>query len=765
MADAGKKSWLLYLGTYPPRECGIATFTKDLAAAINSKSYTFLETKICAMNGSSETYLYPKEVIFQVDDSNIQEYIDTAKEINRLEEIKLVNIQHEFGIFGGEYGCYLLPFLEMLNKPTLITFHSVLPKPDPVLRRVVRDIASKVSGIVVITPKGREILRQDYGITTKINIIPHGIPTVPFTDPQSVKLELGYADRYLAVSFGLISSGKGYEQVIESLPKVVAAFPNFLYLILGETHPVVRKNEGEQYRRSLMRKVKELGLHDHVKFYNQYLPLGEIIKYLCACDFYISSGLNPNQISSGTLVYALGCGRPAVSTPFLHALDLLGQERGYLTRYDDPYPFADPILKLLENENLRTEMAKKAYAFTRPMTWNNVALSYLDLFKKQANGSLAQGYSLPTINFSHLERLTDDFGIIQFANQAEPDQSSGYTVDDNSRALITSVMHQQIFKDRSQLAAIKKYLDFISHLQQEDGRFYNLITCQKEVDFSSWSDDAHSRAVWALGYTVCSSSLPKQLRLQAKKLFNKAVAALGSIISPRAQAFLLTGIYYYNLAYPGKENLQQIKKLADSLLSIYQECSSFNWQWFEPYLTYSNSKLPEGLIYAYLALKEQKYLDVAEKTLDFLRSITIEEGIFNSIGQNGWYLKNGQRAYFDQQPIDTSCMVQTLALAYKVTRKNYYLKDCWKVFRWFTGDNILHQMVYDESSGGCHDGLGQFSINLNKGAESTIAYLMARLTMEKVIPPVSGEKKILQEKMLFSPEIAVEEKIDGRRNI
>ncbi|HLD00388.1 MAG TPA: glycosyltransferase, partial [Candidatus Nanoarchaeia archaeon] len=597
---------------------------------------------------------------------------------------------------------------------------------------------------------GKDILREDYGVTTEIptpiTVIPHGIPSVQFIDPQIAKREVGYGNKLLAVSFGLMSSGKGYEQVIDSLPEVVKLYPNFLYLILGETHPVVRKNEGEKYRRFLTRKIKELGLQNNVKFYNQYLSLQEIIKYLTACDFYVSSGINPNQISSGTLSYALGSGRPAISTPFLHAQDLVTPERGLLVEYDTPNPFTGPILQLLENKSLREQMSQNAYAFTRPMTWSNVALSYLNLIKSNLKDFAEPNSALPKITFSQIKNLTDEFGIIQFANKTYPDPATGYTLDDNSRALIACVMHYQQFKDKSNqsyastestesiLNLISRYINFIAYVQQEDGRCYNLVNYQREINLDQWSDDAHGRALWALG-CVINSQLPNDLRLRAKNIFNLALNAAGKITSPRALAFILAGIYHFNLVYPELEKTTLAKKLADQLLDLFQSNSSLEWVWFEPYLTYANSKLSEGLFYAYLLTKEDIYLKIAEKTLQFLSTLTIEKGIFHPIGQNGWYVRNGQRAYFDQQPIDTSCMVQTLILAYKITADKSYLNDSWKVFRWFIGDNVLRQMIYDESSGGCHDGLGQFSVNLNQGAESTIAYLIARLVMEQIPPP------------------------------
>ncbi|MCK4588949.1 MAG: glycosyltransferase [Nanoarchaeota archaeon] len=730
MNESSKQSWILYLGTYPPRECGIATFTRDLTAALDKKSPSSIKTKICAMNKNSvNIYNYPEEIIFQIDDSNIQNYIDTAKKINQTEAIKLINIQHEFGIFGGEYGSYLIPFLEIIDKPIIITLHSLIPNPNKRLKQVVQSLAQNAVCLVVMTNKGIEILRNDYGVNTKIVVVPHGIPTVPFNHIIKEKKKLGYENKIILTSFGLISSGKGYEYVIDALPEVVKKFPNVLYLILGETHPIVRKKEGEKYHNFLEKKIKKLGLQNNVKFYNKYLTLDEILKYLGATDIYISSGLDPNQITSGTLVYAMGCGRAVVSTPFLHAQDIVNHERGLLTGFNNPQSFADAIIKILSDPSLKETMERNAYVYTRRMTWPNVALSYLDLFNKHIE--MAGEHELPEIKLSHLVTLTDDFGLIQFANQEIPDLMSGYTLDDNARAMIVCCLHYNMFKEKTQLKLIRTYLNFMEYVQQKDGRLYNFVDHNREINVKHWSDDAYGRALWALGYLISIPSIPSELKERAEEIFTKAVRTAEEIKSPRAAAFIIIGFYFHNQVQLSTENILSIKKLADHLVSIYHDASSEEWLWFEEYLTYSNSKLPEALFYAYLATHDKKYLDIAQITLNFLDSITFEKDRFNPIGQNGWYVKNGHRAHFDQQPIDVASMVQTLMLAYRITKKDEYSEKAMTAFQWFLGNNSLQQMVYDEFTGGCHDGLGEFSINLNKGAESTVSYLMARLTIKK----------------------------------
>ncbi len=735
-----KPSWILYMATFPPRECGIATFTKDLVTAIDKKFAPSIKSKIVAMNNDvTNIYNYPEDVIFEINNSDIQEYIDTAKKINEIEQIKLVNIQHEFGIFGGEYGSYLIAFLEILTKKVVVTFHSVLPNPNEKLRKVVEAISQKCSSIIVMTKTAVDILRNDYKLTGSIEVIPHGIPTMPFVSNTEEKTALGYKNKIILSSFGMMNPGKGYQYVIEALPEVISKFPNLLYIIVGETHPVVRIKEGEQYRNYLESKVKELGIQKHVKFYNKYVKLSEIIKYLQASDVFVCSNTEPNQITSGTLSYAVGAGRAVISTPFLHARDFITPNIGILTEFSNPSSFRDALIKILSDSKFKEKLEKNAYAYTRHMTWPNVALSYMTLFDKYMDLIEKSDNTLPKIKLNHLIRLSDDFGIIQFANNAEADISSGYTLDDNARALIVSCMHFELSGSKATLKRIRIYLKFIKYVQQEDGKLQNIVDSNKNIDKEIWSDDAHGRALWSLGFLLGSKSIPKKLKIEAEEIFKEAIKHANKISSPRAAAFAIIGLFFHNKYMPSSDSIEKMKKLGDHLLSIYRDNLSDEWKWFESYLTYSNSKLPESLFYAHLATGEKKYLDVALSSLDFLISITFETNFFAPVGQKGWYYKNGHKAHFDQQPVDAASMVQTLFLAYKLTRNKKYLNHAMIAFRWFLGKNSLNQIVYNETTGGCHDGIGIGAVNLNQGAESTISYLIARLTFDVPLDVINSE--------------------------
>lgn len=729
---------ILFMATYPPRECGIATFTKDINEAIEQRFFPSIKTRILAMNNNgTNIYNYPKKVTLQLSDTEMADYFELAHRINSSRNIKLVNIQHEFGIFGGEHGEYLLAFLEILHKPVAITLHSLLPYPNQKLKKVVQEISKRANALIVMTKTGVDLLKDHYEIESseklKIFVIPHGIPNVTFETQQREKKNFGFENRTVLLTFGMVGPGKGYEHAIEALPKLVKQYKDVLYVIVGETHPMVRKREGEAYRNFLESRVKELKLQNHVKFYNKYVTLDEIISYIKACDIYICTPDNPNQITSGTLAYAMGCGRAVIATSFIHSKDIVTENRGRLVEFKNSESIQNALFELLASPQIRQEMEKNSYYFTRHMTWQNVAMSYGKMFKEilNENGVEIEIKELPKINMKHLIKLTDKFGIIQFAEQTTPDKTSGYTLDDNARALLVSAMHYERFNEYRQLRLIKTYLDYINYVKSTDGKLYNFVNGEKIID-NTWSEDAHGRALWALGYLLSLDKTPKDLKSKAENLFLESLAVSSIMKSPRAIAFTISGLYFYNKVKKSDFVRSNIKKLADFLVSSYKNNSSARWQWFEEYLTYSNSKLSEALFYAYEETNNSEYLDVAMQTIDFLISKTFERDMFVPIGQRGWYYKDKERAYFDQQPVEAGYTVQAMLAAYKITKNEKYKDYAAKAFEWFLGKNMLKQVVYNENSAGCHDGLGEGAINLNQGAESTLSYLMARLSLAEI---------------------------------
>ncbi|KKN30963.1 hypothetical protein LCGC14_0828860, partial [marine sediment metagenome] len=447
-----------------------------------------------------------------------------------------------------------------------------------------------------------------------------------------------------------------------------------------------------------------------------------------ATDIYICSNQNPNQIVSGTLAYAIACGRAIISTPYTYAKDMIIPERGLLVKFRDHISYTSALLKILSNPLLREKMEIKNYSFSRRMIWPNVAISHYNVFKRVIPDLEKYEMSYPEINFDHIKNLTDDFGIIQFANYAKPDKSSGYTLDDNVRALIACTLYFKLFKDNTKLKLMKIYLNFIKYVHKNDNKLYNIVNYERVVNLEHWSEDAHGRAMNALGHLIATKNIPIELRVEAERIFENAKKVVDQIRSPRAVSFILIGLYFYNDIK--NSEVIRIKKLADYLTQLYKECNSENWHWFENYLTYSNSKLPEALFFCYKTTKDDRYLLIAKESLDFLISLTFKDGKFAPIGQNGWHHKNGHSASHDQQPVDAASMVQTLTVAFDITKEDRYMKLTIEAFHWFLGKNSLNQEVYNNLTGGCHDGVGENSLNMNQGAESSISYLLARLSQQ-----------------------------------
>jgi glycosyltransferase involved in cell wall biosynthesis len=720
-----------FISSFPPRDCGIASFTDDLSSAMDKRFNPKLKSQVIALNENEKGYDYSDKVIFEMSAHDIEHYIETAKLLNNNDNVKIVSIQHEFGLFGGDYGCYMIPFLETLKKPSIITFHTVLPNPDPIRKKIVRAIANRVSAIIVIANKAIDILSKDYGIEKeKIHLIHHGIPNVPFEDNSKYKKFFGLQNNIVIVNHGFISRGKGIDYAVRSMPPLVKKYPNLIFLIIGETHPKASYENGIAYRKDLEDMILELNLQNNVRLINKYVPLKTLLKYILACDIYLFTNLEKEQISSGVLARAFGCGRAIVSTPIIYAEELLANNRGMLVKFKDPESFSKAVNYLLSNPEIRKEIEKNAYFFSRQMIWENVALSYLKIFNQVVELRKETTEKFSEIKLDHIKKLTDKFGIVQFAQHTIPDKKSGYTLDDNARALITCILHNRIFKDQDSLKLSKIYLKFIEYSQDKKGNFRNNHKNENEYT-NPYSEDSFGRAIWSLGYII-KKSRDHNIKLKAKKIIKNSLNYIEKIKSPRANAFVLIGLCYLYKSSRSNFINKLIRKVANNLVDLYKSESSKNWHWFERVLTYSNAQLPNSLFFAYDVTKNKKYLNIAEKTLRFLTDICIIDKKLSPIGQNGWYSRDNKRAFFDQQPIDASSMVQAYLVAYLVTKNSEYYDNAILAFNWFLGNNHLNQMIYDEATGGCFDGLGRHSLNFNQGAESTIAYLMARLFFEEI---------------------------------
>lgn len=723
------QSLIACLSTYPPRECGIATFSRDLVTAYNNLYMPQAQMRVVAMRAPGERLRYSKNLLGFIDQDKPRSYIAAAQKINKNPNIKLVSIQHEFGIFGGPWGGYLELFLKELKKPTVATLHTVLPNPDPIVLKRMAALEHFTSGFIVMTNRSKQILLSDYHVPQgKITVIPHGIHPLRYGSPKQAKPALSLPQVPIISTFGLLNKNKGIEYVIASLPAVIKKFPALRYLIIGRTHPVVKKAEGDVYMDRLKKLARKLKLSRNISFIDRYFQTPKLLKYLQATDVYISGSLDEKQTVSGTLSYALGSGRPVISTKFPQAQEDITPEVGALVPFRDAKAFSGALLNLLRDNKKLLEMGKNAYFKTRHMIWPNVAIAYAKNFSRFAPKLAKQYKNLPPIKLDHIKALTDNFGIFQFAHLHIPDPRYGYTLDDNARALLAITSHYKKFRQKKVLPLISRYLNFIKAAATGNGEFHNYFTSNRAVDTTTDMrdslEDANARCLWALMAVSASKALPRQLRLKAAKLCKSPFSRKFS--SPRSAAFYIKGLYEQRASAKAR---RAIIRHCDFLVERFKQSRTANWQWFERKLTYSNASLPESLLLGFLATGKKQYYSVAKKTLDFLISHTFVDGMYMAIGQDGWFEHGGKRAEFDQQPEDPAAMVQTLKTMCIVSRQKKYNELMHTAFDWFLGDNVLGRFVYDTVTGGCYDGISQKTTNLNQGAESTLSYLLARLAI------------------------------------
>lgn len=729
------------MSSFPPRECGIATFTEDLITAFDKEFNSNTKSKVLAINyNGTSIYNYPRKVVMQINETEIEDYLNRANEINNSPEIKLVNIQHEYGLFGGDWGDYLLAFLELLQKPVVLTMHTVLPRPDEKLRSLTKTITEKAYAVAVMTKTSAKMLANVYGVQKKkIRVIPHGVHHIAFPSKGRAKKKLNLSGRTVLSTFGMLNRDKGIEYAIEALPEIVKEHPDVLYLIIGATHPVVRREEGEVYRNKLKRTITKLGLEENVKFYDKYLDLGELIDFLKATDIYISPTLNPRQAVSGTISYALSCACPIVATRNQYARDVINNDRGRLVKFKNALDIEKALAEILSDKKLRKEMGKNSYFYSRHMTWQNVALSYYKVFNEVAKMRPRVEGKLPSINVGYIKTLSTDFSIIQFANHTRPDIYSGYCLDDNARAMLGFAEYYDIKKVNGTLKMVERYLKFTKYVQKKNGKFHNFVNYNKEFNDHAESEDSFGRSIWSLGCIIKSKNLPLEIKEEARRIFKKAQEWVDELKSLRSISFTIIGLSHIAQNTEDNDNIKAaIVRLSDKMIEKYNENANNKengeeWNWFENCFTYSNYKLPEAMFLAYQATKDKRYLEIAEKSLKFIMKITFEKKeYFSPIGQDGWYFRNGKRAYFDQQPEDAASAVEALVTAHLITGKKDYKEKAYLTFQWFLGKNHLNQMVYDEATGGCYDGLGKYSLNFNQGAESTLSYFLARLAIGKI---------------------------------
>lgn len=733
------KAWIVFLGTYPPRECGIATFTADLVRNFDELYSPREETRVVAVNNNLQTYKYPRKVVAQVSENDPDEYKLVAEKLNKMSQVKLISVQHEFGIYGAGCGKNLLVFLKSINKPVAVTFHTVLPEPSVEQKEVMFQIIERGDRLIVMTERAKILLREVYGAPeNKIRVIYHGIHPLAYNDGSEIKRGLRLSNRKVIATFGLLSRGKGIEYAIQAMADVAKKFPEALYLVIGATHPVVLKQEGEVYRNQLIEKTYSLGLQNNVRFYNKYLSTEDLLKFLQATDIYLSLSQDPNQAVSGTLSYALGAGRPVISTPFPQAEELVTEDVGRLIKFGTSERLADEIISILDDSAKMISLGKTAYFKTRKMTWKNVALAYMREFIELLPELGKKEKNLPPIKMRHLVKLTDKFGIFQFAVLDEPDPEWGYTLDDNARALVAVSWYYDLTKNTTAQKLAEIYLNFIKKAVDSNGGFRNYFktknVSQAEINNKQGLEDSSARTIWALAVAV-SSSLPGELKKTARHILesNLDFKEMGS---PRAMAFMIKGLSrYYRLIEKNKEEKERIEKFltgyADKLLDLFNHHSDQSWLWFENYLTYSNAVLPEAMLWAYKITGNYHYFKAGKQSLDFLSENYFQGDVCVPVGQAGWYKKGEKKNLYDQQPEEVAALVLALRTMFDLGGEGQYQTKMYKAFNWFLGNNMLNRVMYSHLSGGCFDGLQEEEVNLNQGAESTISYLLARLALEE----------------------------------
>lgn len=731
-------SEVLFITSYPPRECGIATYSQDLIIALNNRFNNSFQISVCALESDTEQCSYSENVKYKLNTDDAVAFDDIAESINNDTAIKIILIQHEFGLFKNNEPKFN-DFLIAVRKPVVIVFHTILPNPDQILKCSITKIAEVVQCIIVMTNSSREILSNDYNIPIeKITVIPHGTHLVPYADKFLLKQKYQLAGRNILSTFGLLSSGKSIETTLDALPAIVETDASVLFLIIGKTHPTVIKNEGEIYREMLIAKVDELGLNNNVLFINQFLPTSDLLEYLQLTDIYLFTSKDPNQAVSGTFSYAISCGCPIISTPIPHAREVLNKEIGLIIDFNSPRQLSDAVITLFANEQKRRNMISNGLQCMASTAWENTAIAYALVFERTSNVNIYLNYSIPKLNFDHIKIMTTNFGLIQFSQLNYPDIISGYTLDDNARALIAMCHYFELMNDETSITYIRVYLSFIRYCQQPNGSFLNYVDENKQfTDQNSNSnlDDSNGRAIWALGYLISLAEfLPFEIVEDAKAMLHKTLIGIDRIHSTRAMAFIIKGLYYYSLNANKRSHESLIILFADRLVHMYKHERTEKWLWYESYLTYGNSLLSEAMLCAWLAIGNSEYKDIAKSSFDFLLSKIFNENRLRAISNKSWLVRGNESEQLSiggEQPIEIAYTILALDKFSKEFEAEDYVDKLYISFSWFLGNNHLHQILYNPCTGGCYDGLEESYVNLNQGAESTISYLIARLIVEK----------------------------------
>lgn len=744
---------LAYVGTYPPRECGIGTFTQNLVQGMLGQAKNLNEIMVFAMNDHNQKYPYPPEVKFIIEQEQQTDYLEVSDFIN-LSGADACILEHEFGIYGGQSGVYILPLLHRLNIPLITTLHTILDNPSYTEKAILKEICKMSNRVVVMSHKAVKFLLEIYEVPKdKIVLIEHGVPDISY-DKELSRNEFKLTERKLLLTFGFIGRNKGIETVIKALPQVIKEHPEVLYIVLGKTHPNVLRHSGEEYRNYLKVLINKLKLKDHVLLLNEFIDENELFKYLAACDIYITPYLNEAQITSGTLTYAMGSGCAVVSTPYWHAAELLADDKGRFFDFYDFNGLSKVLNNLLDAPDILNEIQRKAAEYGQNITWPKISQKYIALLEQVLSEpkqlilkkeNVIDPLLLPPFSLTHIKRLTDDTGIIQHAKFGIPNLKEGYCLDDNARALLMVCMAYKRKKDPLALEFMPIYLSYIHYMQNEDGTFRNFLSFNRNFLDEVGSEDSFGRTIWALGYLL--GNAPNDAYYQTGKLvFFDALPNFEKIKSIRGIANTIIGICHYLTTNPYDETVKlTLRKLTDTLVARYEQNRSTDWEWFELLLAYDNGILPLALLHSAQILEDKKVTRVAFVTMDFLTQHTFKDDFLSIIGNAAWYVKDKERSMYAQQPLDALAMVLMYQQAYYIKGSQEYLKKLFTSFMWFLGENDMRMSLYDFETRGCCDGFENYGVNRNQGAESSLAYLTSHLTVLQVYEDSfkSEEKKAL----------------------
>lgn len=738
---------IAYISTYLPRECGIATFNDNVERAIHVN----FPDQVSPGNGfgiaindseDAKAYDYPDHVKFVIRQNHQKDYIQAATFINT-SDVNAVVMEHEFGIYGGESGIYVLPLLHRLEKPLFSILHTVLREPSYAQKLIIQEIAERSAKVIVMSRRGIEFLTTIYGIAPeKIQYIEHGVPDLEAPVVNPLKKVSPFRNHRVLLTFGLLSRNKGLETVIRALPKIIEQHPDVMYVILGKTHPGILRSSGEEYRDHLKRLAVLLKVDKHLTFINKFVSEAELINYLTAAHVYVTPYLNEAQITSGTLSYAVGAGAAVVSTPYWHALELLADQRGRLFDFKDVNMLADTVNELLDKPDVLDTLKQHAYQYGLQLRWPKIGADYIrtihegiekQSFTKKEIRQIIDPERIPEFSLTHVRRLTDDTGIVQHAKYGIPNLKEGYCLDDNARALIMALMAYQRNKSKEALELLPIYLSYIHYMQRDDGNFRNFLSFRREYLDEVGSEDSFGRTVWSLGYLI-SCAPNNSYREFAGELFFRSVPHFKHLHHLRGMANTIIGISYYLKVHPDDDRLvRELIDLTTPLVEAYEQHHSNNWHWFEEKLTYDNAILPLALLHSCEITGDESVKNVAMESLAFLDKLTLKNGFLSPIGNNGWYHRGKDVPVFDQQAIETMAMVLMYLQAYQSTHQPEFIEKMFVSYQWFLGENSLRVPLYDHETKGCCDGLEETGLNRNQGAESTLAYMISHLTVLKAL--------------------------------